>query len=69
MRRYEIRSCPFCEEGEICCSVFGGHRQEKRGAKTSLGRSISISKSSEVWVAENDCNICKKTIGEINKMI
>ena len=67
--RYEILVCPFCYNGEITVKVFGGSWEEKRGARTSLGKSLTIKKSKIVYVVQNDCDKCGKLIEDIEKAL
>ena len=65
MVNYDIIGCPFCHDGEITIRVYGGVWQEKRGARTSLGKTKSIRKSATQYVVEHDCKKCGAKADEI----
>ena len=65
--QYEILPCPFCEKGQIQCLYFPSAWSEKRKGKSSLGRGVSITKSSETWIIQSVCSSCGKTAEEVEK--
>jgi len=65
--QYEIIPCPFCGEGRIQCLYFPGAWSEKRTGRSSLGKGVSITKSSETWIIQSDCSNCGKSADEIEK--
>jgi hypothetical protein len=58
MPKYETVGCPFCGDGVISIMVFGGCWQEKRGARSSLGKGKSVRKSAKQFVVQKDCPNC-----------
>lgn len=68
MPRYEILACPFCHNGQIEVTVFGGSWQEKRGSRSSLGAGKSVSKSKIDYCVERDCKNCGAKAENIEKI-
>lgn len=68
-KQYEVLSCPFCHKGQIQCVFFPGAWSEKRSGRNSLGRGVSVSKSTETWIVQSGCNICGKSQQEVEKQL
>jgi len=60
-------ACPFCDKGRIQCWYIAGAVQEKRTGRSSLGSGKSITKSSDVWMIQSGCNVCGKSVEEVEK--
>jgi hypothetical protein len=67
VKQYEILSCPFCKTGQIQCIFYPGAWSEKRSGRNSLGRGVSVSKSSDIWVVQSGCTNCGKSQEEVEK--
>jgi hypothetical protein len=68
-KQYEVLSCPFCKKGEISCIYFPSAWSEKRTGRNSLGKGVSVSKSTDAWIVQSGCNNCGKGQEEVEKQL
>ncbi|MEM5799637.1 MAG: hypothetical protein QXZ43_03145 [Candidatus Aenigmatarchaeota archaeon] len=65
---YEEIKCPFCDKGKIKCWYLPSSTKIRR-LSGSFGKRYDVSKSAESWIIQSDCNICKRTREEIEKVL
>ena len=66
MKEYDIFGCPYCNDNHIGVEKWGGCRQEKRGAGSSLGRIKSFTRSKIIYNFYEDCK-CGAKADDIEK--
>lgn len=64
---YEELSCPFCDKGRIHCIYIAGAWSHKAKRTKTLPGGGSVSKSADVWLVQNGCNVCGKSKEEVEK--
>ncbi|MBU5537608.1 MAG: hypothetical protein KQA38_03550 [Candidatus Aenigmarchaeota archaeon] len=67
--QYEELSCPFCDKGKIQCWYIPGAISIKRSGARSLPGKFSKTKSSDVWIVKSGCNVCGKSLEEIEQKL
>ena len=65
--QYEELACPFCDKGRIGALYIHGAWSQKSTGKNSLGGGKSSTKSKDVWLIKNGCNVCGKNVEEVEK--
>ena len=65
--QYEILPCPFCEKGRIQCLYFPSVSSERRRTSATFGAKKERSRTSETWIIQSGCSVCKKSVEEVEK--
>jgi hypothetical protein len=66
---YTELPCRFCDKGRIQAWYIPGIWTEKRTGRSSLGKGLSVKKSSDIWIIKSGCNVCNKSLEEVEKKL
>jgi len=61
--------CPFCDKGRIQAWYIPGVTSIKRSGARSLPGKFSKSKSPDIWIIKSGCNVCNKSLEEVEKKL
>lgn len=66
---YTELPCPFCDKGRIHAWYIPGAISVKRSGARSLPSKFSKSKSSDIWILKSGCNVCNKSLEDVEKKL